>query len=99
MKTGKEQATVLERRLSEEIGDPRFVRYLQVHEYEALVLVDPRRITTLYDDPSNAEMDALCGECQSSTRLRTSITASTRIPNTEFSVVSLTTTKTLPDHY
>ncbi|MEW4490957.1 DUF4276 family protein [Thalassoglobus sp. JC818] len=60
--TGGEQAEALELSLADEIGDDRFIPYLQVHEYEALVLVDPPRITTLYDVPS-AELQALCQEC------------------------------------
>ena len=42
--------------------DPRFVPYLQCHEFEALVLVDPPRNCTLYEVP-NAAMRALCQEC------------------------------------
>jgi uncharacterized protein DUF4276 len=61
--TGKEQAIVLEESLAKVIGDPRFIPHLQVHEYEALVLVDPRRIASLYEDASNAELEALCREC------------------------------------
>ena len=37
MPSGREQATALEQSLSALIGDPRFVPYLQVHEYEAPV--------------------------------------------------------------
>jgi Domain of unknown function (DUF4276) len=62
-RTGGEQASVLEECLSEEIGDARFIPYLQVHEYEALVLVDPGRITTIYDSVPHAEIEALCQEC------------------------------------
>ena len=42
-----------------EIGDARFIPYLQVHEYEALVLVDPRRIASIYD-VVHAQIEALC---------------------------------------
>ena len=47
--TGKDQAAALQQSLVEELGDPRFVPYLQVHEFEALVLVDPQLITTIYE--------------------------------------------------
>ena len=61
--TGREQAVALQRSLTDEIGDARFIPYLQVHEYEALVLVDPRRIATVYDVKAS-EMNALCRECK-----------------------------------
>ena len=32
----------LEQRFSEDVGDSRFIPYLQLHEFEALVLVNPR---------------------------------------------------------
>ena len=62
--TGTEQALTLEQSLIASIGDTRFIPYLQVHEYEALVLVDPRRISTIYEI-SNADLEALCQECES----------------------------------
>jgi len=60
--TGKEQADTLQQALAAEIADVRFIPYLQLHEYEALVLVDPRRIATLYE-VSTAQLNALCQEC------------------------------------
>lgn len=60
--TGREQAIALESSLAAEIGDARFVPYLQVYEYEALVLVDPRRISSIYDVPES-RIEALCQEC------------------------------------
>jgi hypothetical protein len=61
--TGWEQAEALEQSLREEIGDPRFIAYLQVHEFEALVLTDPARIEGLY--PARAAgLGALCEECR-----------------------------------
>ena len=61
--TGWEQADAMERSLNEAVGDSRFIAYLQVHEFEALVLTDPGRIETLY--PSRAaELNALCDECR-----------------------------------
>ncbi len=35
---------ILEHAMAEDVADPRFVPYIQVHEFEALVLVDPRRL-------------------------------------------------------
>jgi hypothetical protein len=61
--TGWEQADALERSLQTAIGDPRFIPYLQVHEFEALVLTDPGRIETLYQARA-AELNALCDECR-----------------------------------
>jgi hypothetical protein len=60
--TGKEKADALQHSLAGSIVDPRFIPYLQCHEFEALVLADPARMGTLYD-VSQAEMDALCQEC------------------------------------
>ena len=62
MPTGREKANALQRSLAMAMADDRFVPYLQCHEFEALVLVDPSRISTLYDVP-NAQMQALCDEC------------------------------------
>ena len=62
MPTGQEKANALQQSLAQEMADARFVPYLQCHEFEALVLVDPPRIGILYDVP-NAQMQALCEEC------------------------------------
>lgn len=62
MRTGREKAAALQQSLAQEIADARFVPYLQCHEFEALVLVDPPRIGRLYD-VSNAQMQTLCQEC------------------------------------
>lgn len=43
-----EKVAVLERALGAEIGDPRFVPYLQLHEFEALVLVRPTALGTYF---------------------------------------------------
>ena len=51
----REQANALQRSLAAEVGDTRFIPYLQVHEYEALVLVDPRRIASIYDVDSRTD--------------------------------------------
>jgi len=60
--TGKAKADALQESLALHIGDSRFIAYLQCHEFEALVLADPRRIGTLYDVPTR-ELEALCREC------------------------------------
>lgn len=62
MPTGWERADALQQLLAQEMADARFVPYLQCHEFEALVLVDPPGIGTLYDVP-NAKMQSLCQEC------------------------------------
>jgi hypothetical protein len=59
---GWEQAAELERSLAAAVCDPRFIPYLQVYEFEALVLTDSRRITTL-DPVKAAAMESLCEEC------------------------------------
>lgn len=60
--TGKEKADALQQSLAQHIGDPRFIPYLQCHEFEALVLTDPARISTLYEVPKT-EIEALCRDC------------------------------------
>jgi hypothetical protein len=60
--TGRERANALQQSLARVIADDRFIPYLQCHEFEALVLVDPPRIGSLYEVP-NARMQALCQEC------------------------------------
>lgn len=58
---GAPRADVLEVSLAQHIADDRFIPHLQVYEFEALVLVDPRRITSLYN-VSNSQIEALCTE-------------------------------------
>jgi hypothetical protein len=62
MGTGRGKANALQQSLAIAMADDRFVPYLQCHEFEALVLVDPSKIGTLYDVP-NVQMQALCDEC------------------------------------
>lgn len=59
---GKAKAEALQQSLAQVIADRRFIPYLQCHEFEALVLTDPSRISSIYD-VSKAEIEALCGEC------------------------------------
>jgi len=61
--TGKEKADALQQSLARHIADPRFIPYLQCHEFEALVLVDPRRLGEIHD-VSSADMEALCRDCE-----------------------------------
>jgi hypothetical protein len=58
-----DQAAALEVSLAAALRDDRFIPYLQMHEFEALVLTDPRRIATIYDVPA-AELEALCSDCE-----------------------------------
>jgi hypothetical protein len=60
--TGAEKADALQQSLAQCIADARFLPYLQCHEFEALVLVDPKRLGTIYEVP-NAQLEALCREC------------------------------------
>lgn len=60
--TGREKATALQRSMEEQIGDSRFIAYLQCHEFESLVLVDPARLAEIYSD-RRSEIDELGREC------------------------------------
>jgi Domain of unknown function (DUF4276) len=60
--TGVGKANALQQFLAQHIGDARFVPYLQCHEFEALVLVAPERIATLYEI-SAAQLAGLCHDC------------------------------------
>lgn len=59
---GHRQADALEQALATELGDPRFLPYLQVHEFEALVLSEPARFADWFEDRRRA-VDALTEEC------------------------------------
>ncbi len=45
-----EQAKHLEKALAREIADSRFIPYLQVHEFEAIILADPNSISKWLDN-------------------------------------------------
>ena len=45
-----ERVEVLERALSEDISDRRFVPYIQLHEFEALLFSNPRKLETQFYD-------------------------------------------------
>ncbi len=49
-----DRVRTLERHFREDIGDRRFIPYLQLHEFEALVLVDPGRLTAQFEDCETA---------------------------------------------
>ena len=39
----------MEQALAEDIGDPRFIPYIQLHEFEAVLFADAGKIATYYD--------------------------------------------------
>ena len=45
-----ERVGTLERALEEDIGDPRFIAYIQLHEFEALLLSDPQKLDLQFYD-------------------------------------------------
>ena len=44
-----ERVEILERALAENIGDRRFIPYIQLHEFEALLLADPSKLALEFD--------------------------------------------------
>ena len=58
-----QQANMMERALATELGDPRFVPYLQVHEFEALVLSKPGAFNAWFEDMQK-QVVVLEKECQ-----------------------------------
>jgi len=58
-----QQAELLEAAIGEELGDPRFIPYLQVHEFEALALSDPSHFADWFEGRLRA-LAALAAECQ-----------------------------------
>lgn len=61
-RNGAEKADSLCRSLANELRDWRFVPYIQVYEFEALVLVEPERIGT-YCKVSDTDIRKLSDEC------------------------------------
>jgi hypothetical protein len=57
----------LENNLCEDIGDRRFVPYIQLHEFEAMLLAMPDKILTYYDGRKKevAELNKLVAEFES----------------------------------
>lgn len=61
--TASKKAEFLEAALAKTIDDRRFIPYLQCHEFEALVLVEPQRIAALYDVRSG-KIESLSTACK-----------------------------------
>ncbi len=40
----------LEAAIAQEIGDPKFIPYVQLHEFETFILADPNRLIVMYPD-------------------------------------------------
>lgn len=57
------QVELLEAALAAELGDPRFIPYLQVHEFEALVLSVPSQFADWFED-RQAALTRLAAECE-----------------------------------
>lgn len=53
-----EQAQLLENSFAEAVGDPRFIPYIQVHEFEALLFADVARLTARFPQ-SGQQIDEL----------------------------------------
>jgi hypothetical protein len=96
--SGREQAAALERSLAEVLGDTRFVPYLQVHEFEALVLSEPQRIASLYEVRAS-DLEALCTNAEPSIRRKTLTTASIHIPSIAFNGMYRRMMRTSPDRF
>jgi len=43
-----ERVRVLEEEMAKDIGDSRFIPYIQLHEFEALILADPQKLDGIY---------------------------------------------------
>jgi len=58
---------VLEKALADEMADDRFIPYLQVHEFDALVLSKPAAFDLQFDDRQKAteELVEMCGQYKS----------------------------------
>jgi uncharacterized protein DUF4276 len=56
------QAEILEAALADEIKDQRFIPYIQVHEFEALLLAGPEKFTERFER-SESQIAKLLTEC------------------------------------
>ncbi len=59
-----ERVAILEEALENDIGDWRFLPYIQLHEFEALLLADPWKLAAQFldsDDDAERLVDALSG--------------------------------------
>lgn len=43
-----DRVVILEQKMAEDIGDSRFIPYIQLHEFEALILADPKQLDWEY---------------------------------------------------
>ena len=59
-----EKARKLEQALKAKLHDQRFIPYLSVHEFEALVLADPEEFACYFSN-RDVDIEGLIGECQS----------------------------------
>jgi hypothetical protein len=59
---GHDQAAIMEAALALHLDDRRFIPYLQVHEFEALVLAEPPRFTELFEHDLKG-VESLIEEC------------------------------------
>ena len=50
-----ERVKLLEGSLAKDIGDSRFIPYIQLHEFEALLLSDPKKLDSQFDDSDAVE--------------------------------------------
>jgi len=59
-----ERVALLERAFAEDIGDRRFIAYIQLHEFEALLLARPEKFGEYYDHRERpiASLVAMCNE-------------------------------------
>jgi hypothetical protein len=57
----------MERALAQDINDPRFLPYIQLHEFEAVLLADPGKIAAYYTDRAQEieELDRLAAAVKS----------------------------------
>ncbi len=51
--TPEKRVEFLERQFATDIGDPRFIPYIQLHEYEAYLFADPVQFEYFYDHHAN----------------------------------------------
>ncbi|WP_279060156.1 DUF4276 family protein [Bilophila wadsworthia] len=59
-----QKVEILETRLKEDIGDERFIPYIQLHEFEALILADPQQLDWEYleHDEAIAHLISMVGD-------------------------------------
>lgn len=60
---GYQRVALLEKALEEDIGDEGFIAYIQLHEFEALLLTDPAEIGGSFPDCSR-QVEALTRLCE-----------------------------------